>query len=169
MATTRRRNLIAAALLLVVACHGSHRDAVPLAPNKLVPFLPPAPLGWTADQLQTETPEQSKMKPPASLAGRQYRLGDRSFAVVIIDPAWKTEVYAMYMSDRQPNGARRIEAPFEKIGGWPATVHEDDMGEREVNVVVERYIVSMTSRSESAEQLRDVFQSIDDKALAALK
>lgn len=109
------------------------------------------------------------MRPPVSMATRDYHLGDRSFTVTIVDPAWHTETYAMYMSERGPGGRRTIKAPFDKVDRWPSTEHEFDEGDRELNVVVERYVVSMHTRSETSDFLREVFHSLDSQALSKLE
>jgi hypothetical protein len=154
---------------LAVACGAPHHAPVAqVAPDKLVAFLPPAPQGWKAGKTQELTPEQSKMRPEASMAGRQYRFGNRSFGVAIVDPGWRTEVYAMYMSQRRADGSRHVQAPFATIGQWPVVERQYDEGDRELNVVVDRYIVSLTTRTEDEAFLRQVFESMDSKNLSKL-
>ncbi|SRR5258708_5308996 len=168
--THKRLAAVVTVLLVFTACRGErHQPTTPLPPSRLVTFLPPTPPGWTPSEPRALTPEQAKMRPPASMAIREYRLGERMFTAVIVDPAWHTETYVMYMSERSPSGGRRIHAPFDKVDKWPATVHEYEEGDRELNVVVERYIVSLHSHSEDTDFLQGVFRSIDAAGLAKLE
>lgn len=163
---------ISTALLLAtlaVACGRHHRENVtPVTPGRLAVYLPAPKAGWTGGDMQTIKPEDSKMRPEVSMAAREYKRGDESYGVAIIDPAWRTEVYAMYMSTRREDGSRSVRAPFEKIGKWQAVEGQDDTGGRELNVVVDRYIVSITTRSVDDDILREVFRGIDAEGLAKM-
>src|SRR6185295_6982440 len=130
------------------------RPTTPLDPEKFVAFLPDSVPGWTAEAPKLIGADQSKMRPPASMAGREFRRDRETMSLVIVDGGGDPRVHFMYLSERRPDGSRHLRAPLPERNGSPIVERETEDGERElVAVVGGRFIVQVASRSASADEL----------------
>jgi len=162
-------------LLALAGASGCHRLEVgrpttPLDPERFVAFLPDSVPGWTAEEPKRLGAEQSKMRPPASMASREFRRDRETMSVVIVDGGGDPKVHFMYLAERRPDGSRHLTAPLPERNGSPTVERETEDGERELTAVVGgRFIVQVVSRSASAEELRRTFDLVDAKKLAQVR
>src|SRR5262249_6292952 len=137
----------------------------PFAPEHFSRFLPPAPPGWTEGETNLQDADERKMRPPASMASREFRRDSERLFVTIVDGGGDARVTAMYLAEER-DGRRVLRAPIPERKGWPTLERETEDRERElVAVVGGRFIVRVASRSAGAEQIRALFDAMDAKGL----
>ena len=138
--------------------------------TKLLPFLPPAPEGFTAEKADGATIEADKLK--HSVAERRYRKGDQTVHVLITDGGNAKEKYQAFASMVN----LKVETPdtytkgltIDGNRGWETYQKSDRSGNANL-LVGKRYIVHVSVVQCDAALMHAVLKSIDLKGLAALK
>lgn len=138
--------------------------------DKLIALLPAAPAGYKADDPKGETVEFGEHK--HSFAERTYRKDDKTLTVKIHDAAQISAFYAGIAFAAMMK--RETTEGYEKgvtIDGNPAIekyTKANKHGELTV-MVAKRFLVEIRADDVAPEFVRTVYDSIDRKALGALK
>jgi hypothetical protein len=142
----------------------------PVSFNVLLPLLPPAPPGFTAEEPKGETTAAMGFK--ISEAERSFRKGDQHLHVKIVDGAYNSFIYAGVTMAAQ--FSRESTEGYEKgvtIDGNPGLEKWNKASKRgELTVVVgKRFVVTVEASPVEADFVRSVYGSVDKAKLAALK
>ena len=142
----------------------------PVSFNALLPLLPAAPAGFTAEEPRGETTAAMGFK--ISEAERRYTKGDESLHVKIVDGAYNSFIYAGVMMAAQ--FSHESTEGYEKgvtIDGNPGVEKwskSDKRGELTV-VVGKRFLVTIDASPVESGYVRSIYGSLDIARLAALK
>jgi hypothetical protein len=142
----------------------------PVSFSALIPLLPGAPAGWTAEEPRGET--SSGMGFKISEAERSYTKGDERLHVKIVDGAYNSLMYAGVTMAAQ--FAHESTEGYEKgvtLDGNPGVEKWNKADKRgELSVIVgKRFLVDIEASPVDADFVRTVWSSIDGAKLAALK
>jgi hypothetical protein len=142
----------------------------PVSFNALLPLLPAAPAGWTAEEPKGETTAAMGFK--ISEVEKRYTKGDQHLHVKIVDGAYNSLIYAGVTMAAQ--FARESTEGYEKgvtIDGNPGVEKWSKESKRgELNVVVaKRFLVSIDASPVEPDFVRGIYHSIDRAKLAGLK
>ncbi len=142
----------------------------PVSFNALLPLLPPAPAGWTAEEPRGET--SSGMGFKVSDAERSYTKGDQRLHVKILDGAYNALIYAGVTMAAQ--FSHESTEGYEKgvtIDGNPGVEKWNKASKRgELSVIVgKRFLVEIDASPVEPDFVRTVYAGIDKGKLAALK
>jgi hypothetical protein len=142
--------------------------------SKLLPLLPEAPSGWTADKPEGSTDDAGGSA--LTTAHRDYKKGDADNAPItsisILDSAANpdyvaTTTAAWKESSSTPEGYAKPVA----IDGNPGfETYENDKKHGTLWVMVaKRYLVQIESQGQDAKELQEWIKRVDLKKLAAIK
>jgi len=142
----------------------------PVSFNALLPLLPAAPAGWTAEEPKGETTAAMGFK--ISEVEKRYTKGDQHLHVKLVDGAYNSLIYAGVTMAAQ--FARESTEGYEKgvtIDGNPGVEKWSKESKRgELNVVVaKRFLVSIDASPVEPDFVRGIYHSIDRAKLAGLK
>jgi hypothetical protein len=142
----------------------------PVRFDALLPLLPPAPAGFTAEEPRGET--SSAMGFKITEVERAYSKGDQRLDVKIVDGAYNAFIYAGVTMAAQ--FARESTEGYEKgvtIDGNPGVEKWSKASKRgELTVVVaKRFLVTVEASPVEPDFVRSVYGSVDKARLAALK
>ncbi|HUM02011.1 MAG TPA: hypothetical protein VL084_06975 [Thermoanaerobaculia bacterium] len=142
----------------------------PVSFNALLPLLPAAPAGFTAEEPRGETTAAMGFK--ISEVERSYTKGEQRLHVKIVDGAYNSFVYAGVTMAAQ--FSHESTEGYEKgvtIDGSPGVEKWSQASRRGELVVVvgKRFLVSVDASPAEADFVRTVFGSVDRAKLASLK
>ncbi|MGE5347161.1 MAG: hypothetical protein ACM3JH_14505 [Acidithiobacillales bacterium] len=142
----------------------------PVSFNALLPLLPSAPAGWTAEEPRGET--SSGMGFKVSDAERSYTKGDQRLHVKILDGAYNSLIYAGVTMAAQ--FSHESTEGYEKgvtIDGNPGVEKWNKASRRgELSVIVgKRFLVEIDASPVEPDFVRTIYAGIDKGKLAALK
>ncbi|HQR45643.1 MAG TPA: hypothetical protein PK598_06455 [Thermoanaerobaculia bacterium] len=142
----------------------------PVGFGALLPFLPAAPAGFTAEEPRGETTSAMGFK--ITEVERRYTKGDESLHVKIVDGAYNSFIYAGVTMAAQ--FSRESTEGYEKgvtIDGHPGVEKWSTSSRRgELTVVVgKRFLVTVDASPAEPGTVRSIYGTIDVAKLSALK
>jgi hypothetical protein len=138
--------------------------------EKLLPFLPPAPGGFTADKGEGAAVNNDVEK--YTIVSRDYRKGDNDFRVTIMDAGRVKAKYRPILrwvgvvegtADDYTKGVNLDGNP-----GWEGYDRKFKTGNMHL-MIGKRYLVTIFLNGVEAEVMHTVYKSMDVKGLAELK
>lgn len=148
---------------------------VPLVPfEKLIPFLPLPPEGWTSEAPQGSTTDTAELK--ISTAQRSYNKGDDQNAmttsITIIDFAgnqayFEATTAAWQLNVQTPEGYDKG-VEIDGLRGFEHYTKTDNASSLAV-VVSKRYFIQIELTHQDPKELREWLKKIDAKKLAEMK
>jgi len=142
----------------------------PVSFNALIPLLPAAPPGFTAEEPRGETTSAMGFK--ISEAERRYTKGDQSLHVKLVDGAYNSFIYAGVTMAAQ--FSHESTEGYEKgvtIDGNPGVEKWSKSSKRgELTIVVgKRFLVTIDASPVESGYVRSIYGTVDVAKLAALK
>jgi len=175
---------VAGIILLSLALLGAsallaQEEPPALVPNvvdfsKLLPFLPEAPAGWTADKAEGSTDDAGGFK--ITNVHRDYRKGTAdtspTTSISILDsaanPDYVTATTAAWnMSTSTPEGYTKA-LTIEGMPGFETFENEGKHGTLWL-MVAKRYVLQIETQGQDAKDLQDWLKRVDVKKLAGVK
>ena len=175
---------VAGIILLSLALLGAsairaQEEPPALVPNvvdfsKLLPFLPEAPAGWTADKAEGSTDDAGGFK--ITNVHRDYRKGTAdtspTTSISILDsaanPDYVTATTAAWnMSTSTPEGYTKA-LTIEDMPGFETFENEGKHGTLWL-MVAKRYVLQIETQGQDAKDLQDWLKRVDVKKLAGVK
>ena len=142
--------------------------------SKLIPILPDAPSGWTADKPEGTTDDAGGVK--ITSVHRDYKKGTEDNApttsISILDsaanPDYVTSTTAAWnMSTSTPEGYTKA-LKIDDMPGFETFENEGKHGTLWL-MVAKRYILQIETQNQEAKDLQDWLKRVDLKKLAAVK
>jgi hypothetical protein len=138
--------------------------------EKLLPFLPPAPDGFTAEKADGEVIDRDDEK--YTIVGRDYRKADNYFVVTIVDAGRAKAKYRPILRwvdvvDETPDDYTKG-VVLEGNPGWEHYDRKFKSGNLHL-MIGKRYLLTVHLSGLDREVMHTVYKSIDIKGLAALK
>ncbi len=174
------KTAVALLLALALACIArASEEPAPLIPSvvdfsKLIPFLPEAPAPWTADKAEGSTDDIGGTK--ITSVHRDYKKGDSDTApttsISILDSAANPDYVssttaAWSMSTSTPEGYTKT-LTIEGMPGFETFENEGKHGTLWL-MVAKRYVLTIETQNQEANDLQEWLKRIDVKKLAAVK
>ena len=158
---------------------GDQEEPAALIPNvvdfsKLIPFLPEAPAGWTADKAEGSTDDAGGVK--ITTVHRDYKKGTADNApttsISILDSAANPEYVASAtaswtLTTSTPEGYTKA-LTVEGMPGFETFENEGKHGTLWL-MVAKRYILQIETQNQEAKDLQEWLKRFDLKKLAAVK
>ena len=145
-----------------------------VAPSKLLPLLPDAPAGWTADKPEGSSDDAGGVK--ITTVHRDYKKGTADNApttsISILDSAANPEYVAATtaawnLSTSTPEGYTKA-LTIDGMPGFETFENEGKHGTLWL-MVAKRYVLQIETQGQDAKDLQDWLKRIDLKKLAAVK
>jgi len=142
--------------------------------SKLLPFLPEAPAGWTADKPEGSTDDAGGFK--ITNVHRDYRKGsadtDPTTAISILDsaanPEYVTATTAAWdVSTSTPEGYTKA-LTIEGMPGFETFENEGKHGTLWL-MIATRYVLQIETQGQDAKDLQEWLKRVDIKKLAEIK
>ena len=142
--------------------------------SKLIPILPEAPAGWTADKAEGSTDDIGGTK--ITSVHRDYKKGDGDTApttsISILDSAANPDYVASTtaawsMSTSTPEGYTKT-LTIEGMPGFETFENEGKHGTLWL-MVAKRYVLTIETQNQESKDLQEWLKRIDVKKLAAVK
>jgi hypothetical protein len=142
--------------------------------SKLLPILPEAPAGWSAEKAEGETSDVGGTK--ITSVHRDYKKGDGDNAPItsisILDSAANPDYVASTtaawsMSTSTPEGYTKT-LTIEGMPGFETFENEGKRGTLWL-MVAKRYILTIESQNQESKELQEWLKRVDVKKLAAVK
>src|SRR5438874_3314546 len=142
--------------------------------NKLLPILPEAPAGWTADKAEGSTDDIGGTK--ITSVHRDYKKGDGDTApttsISILDSAANPDYVssttaAWNMSTSTPEGYTKT-LTIEGMPGFETFENEGKHGTLWL-MVAKRYVLQIETQGQDSKDLQDWLKRVDLKKLAEVK
>jgi len=170
---------LSTALVGVGLVRGDQEEPVQLIPNvvdfsKLIPFLPEAPAGWTADKAEGSTDDAGGVK--ITSVHRDYKKGAADNApttsISILDSAANPEYVAATtaawnLTASTPEGYTKA-LTIDGIPGFETFENEGKHGTLWL-MVAKRYVLQIETQDQEAKDLQEWLKRFDLKKLAAVK
>jgi hypothetical protein len=177
--------IVAVIIALLVACNSGRdiraavEEPAPLVPevvdfSKLLPLLPEAPAGWTADKPDGSTVDAGGFK--ITNVHRDYKKGAAdnapTTAISILDSAANPEYVtattaAWTMSTSTPEGYTKA-LTIDGMPGFETFENEGKHGTLWL-MVAKRYVLQIETQGQDSKDLQDWLKRVDLKKLGAVK
>lgn len=170
---------LSTALMLAGDARATVEEPAPLLPEvvnstKLLPLLPDAPTGWTADKAEGSTDDAGGVK--ITSVHRDYKKGTAddapTTAISILDSAANPEYVsattaAWNLTTSTPEGYTKA-LTIEGMPGFETFENEGKHGTLWL-MVAKRYVLQIETQGQDSKDLQDWLKRIDVKKLAEVK